>query len=158
MQWLEVRHDHRRWGYRRRLWIIKVHWITGIIEYLRPSNFFGSLKSILSFEMTLRPSDHKRQCQFENSIISSDLNKACLLHKLYDEEKEKLDTYWLETFNPLLNGIKKLPLTVSQWSLVLPKCTLGWLCIARGVVIHESWKHRRTAENIGEQLRTSENI
>ena len=24
VQWLEVREDHRRWGYHRRLWIIKV--------------------------------------------------------------------------------------------------------------------------------------
>ena len=40
--------------------------------------------------MTLRPSGHERQCQFENSIRSqsSDLNKTYLLHKLYDEEKE----------------------------------------------------------------------
>ena len=53
------------------------------------------LKSILSFEMTLRPSDHERQCQFENTIRSqsSDLNKTYLLHKLYEEEKEKLDAY-----------------------------------------------------------------
>ena len=90
----------------------------------------------------------------------SDFNKNHLLHKLYDEEKEKLDTYWLGAFNPLLNGIKKLPLTVSQWSLVLPKCTLGWL-----LVMHRTgggypwiWKHRRTAENIGKHLKSSDMI
>ena len=57
-----LKQDHRRWRYHRRLWIIKVHRITGIIQYLGSSNSFGSLKSILSFEMTLRPSDHERQC------------------------------------------------------------------------------------------------
>ena len=41
-------------------WINKVHRITGIIEYMGSSNSFGSLKSILSFEMTLRPSDNER--------------------------------------------------------------------------------------------------
>ena len=64
-------------------------------EYLESSNSFGSFKSMLSFEMTLRPSDHERQCQFDNTIRSqsSDLNKTYLLYKLYDEEKEKLDAY-----------------------------------------------------------------
>ena len=36
-----------------------------------------------------------------------------------------------------------------------------WLCIAQVVVIHQSYnpaQHRKTAENMGKQLRTSENI
>ena len=41
--------DHRRWKYHRRLWTIKGHQITGIIEYLGSSNSFGSIKSIFSF-------------------------------------------------------------------------------------------------------------
>ena len=49
-------------------WIIKVHLITGIIVYLGSSNSFGSFTSILAFEMTLRPSDHERQHQFENTF------------------------------------------------------------------------------------------
>ena len=52
-------------------WIIKVHQITGIIVYLESSNFFGSFTSILSFEMTLRPSDHERQYQLVLSRNSS---------------------------------------------------------------------------------------
>ena len=58
------------------------------MEYLGLSNSFGSLKSILSFEMTLRPSD-----QFEKTVRSqsSDFNKTYLLHKLYNDEK--LDAY-----------------------------------------------------------------
>ena len=39
-------------------WIIKVHRMTGITEYLGSSTSFGSSKSILSYEMTLRPSKH----------------------------------------------------------------------------------------------------
>ena len=80
-------------------WIIKVHQITGIIEYLGSSSFFGSLKSILSFEMTLRPSD-----QFEKTVRSqsSDFNKTYLLHELYNDEK--LDAYWLWTSNPRPKG------------------------------------------------------
>ena len=75
--------------------------------------------------MTLRPSDHERQCQFENTIRwqSSDLDKTYLLH-LYDKEKEKLDAYWLGTSNPLPNGIEKLPLIVSQWP---PEVPSGWI-------------------------------
>ena len=52
---------------------------------------------------------------------SSDINKTYLFHKLFHGEKEKLDDYWLGTSNPLPNGMKKLPLTVSQWLPVLPK-------------------------------------
>ena len=81
-------------------WIIKVLQITGIIEYLGSSSFFGSLKSILSFEMTLRLSD-----QFEKKTVrsqSSDFNKTYLLHKLCGDEK--LDVYWLWTSNPRPNG------------------------------------------------------
>ena len=52
-------------------WIIKVRQITGIIVYLESSNFFGSFTSILSFEMTLRPSDHERQYQLVLSRNSS---------------------------------------------------------------------------------------
>ena len=37
------------------------------IEYLGSSSFFGSFKSILPFEMTLRPSDHEKQCQLDNA-------------------------------------------------------------------------------------------
>ena len=87
-------------------WIIKVHRLTRIIEY----------KSILSFEMTLRPSDHERQCQFENIIRSqsSDLNKT------FEGEGKigRILTWNLQTTS---NGIKKLPLTVSQLPLILPK-------------------------------------
>ena len=66
-----IKQDHRRWRYHRRLWIIKVHQITGIIVYLESSNSFGSFTSILSFEMTLRPSDHERQYQLVLSRNSS---------------------------------------------------------------------------------------
>ena len=42
----------------------------GITWILGSLNSFGSFKSILSFEMTIRPSDHERQFQFENTIRS----------------------------------------------------------------------------------------
>ena len=61
--------DHRRWRYHRRLldyespfFQLKFpldHQIPGIIKCLGSSNSFESLKSLLSFEMTLRPSDHE---------------------------------------------------------------------------------------------------
>ena len=72
--------NHRRWRYYCRLLDYQSpffqlifpfdHQIPGIIKYLQSSNSFGSLKSILSFEMTLTPSDHERQFQFENTIRS----------------------------------------------------------------------------------------
>ena len=112
------------------------HRIPGIIEYLGSSNSFGWLHVV--------------------------------------------PTWWLNC--PLSNRIEKL---VSQWSPVLPKwwnlvqfdfqqkhpdpakdtplhrrssakCAhRGWLCIAQGVVIHQSYNR---AENIGKHLRTSEKI
>ena len=89
-------------------------------ECLGPSNSFRSLKSILSFEMTPRPSDHERQFQFENTIRSQILKLKNLSSQLYHGEKEKLDAYWLGTSNPLPNGIEKLPLIVSQWPPEVP--------------------------------------
>ena len=40
--------------------IAAVFGLSKSIEYMGSSNSFGSLKSILSFEMTLTPSDHER--------------------------------------------------------------------------------------------------
>ena len=65
-----AKQDHRRWRYHRKLLDYQSpffqlifpldHRMPSIIEYLGSSNSFGSLKSTLSFEMTLRPSDHER--------------------------------------------------------------------------------------------------
>ena len=88
--------------------------------------------------------------------------------------KTIIRAHWLWTSSLLPNGIEKLPLMVSQWRSNLvqfdsplhressTKCPRrGWLCIAKGVVIWKlqpSWEHRKTAENIGKQQRTSESI
>ena len=61
--WYTLQQDHRRWRYHRKLLYYQSpffqlkfpldHLLPGIIEYLGSSNSFGSLKSILLFEMTL---------------------------------------------------------------------------------------------------------
>ena len=74
--------DHRRWRYHCRLLDYQSssnnldHRIPGIIEYLGSSSFFGSLKSILSFGMTLRPSD-----QFEKKLL--DHNHQTLIKLIF---------------------------------------------------------------------------
>ena len=57
------------------------HRIPGIIKFL-----WIILRSILSFEMTLTPSDHETQCQFENSVRS----QSSYLNQTY---LDKLDAY-----------------------------------------------------------------
>ena len=116
---------------------------------------------------TLRPQDRQSSCPradrdrtqnmhhgiYRLSVNStlewkiSDLDKTYLILSIAPSDKTIIGAHWLWTPNPLPNGIEKQPLMVSQWPPVLPKSGRIW-----SNLISNSWKHWKTAQNIGKHL------
>ena len=109
--WTDLKQEHRRWRYHHRL----LDYQSPFISFISLNTWDHRIHFIWLLDHQIMK-DHEMKDNFNLKILldhkSSDLNKTYLLSNFSTARR----TNWTQTdFNPLPNGIQKLPLAVYQW-------------------------------------------